>query len=88
MAVGIFAGHVTRMHTWRIDIRMNPDTGDDMTQKLSREEREMQKLLKKIRKKAAGVPQEKRWQDPTTRRDDAGVEEALDLFREMKRREF
>jgi len=67
---------------------MNPHTGDDMTQKLSREEREMQRLLKKIRKKAAGVPVEKRWQDPTTRRDDAGVEEALDLFREMKRREF
>ena len=59
-----------------------------MTQKLSREEREMQRLLKKIRKKAAGVPAEKRWQDPTTRRDDEGVEDALDLFREMKRREF
>jgi hypothetical protein len=59
-----------------------------MTQKLSREEREMQKLLKKIQKKAKSVPMEKRWQDPTTRRDDAGVEEALDLFREMKKREF
>lgn len=59
-----------------------------MTQKLSREEREMQRLLKKIQKKAKTVPAEKRWQDPTTRRDDEGVEEALDLFREMKRREF
>ena len=86
--MGIFAGHVACMHTWRIDIRITLNQGDDMTQKLSREEREMQKLLKKIRKKAAGVPADKRWQDPTTRRDDEGVEEALDLFREMKRREF
>lgn len=59
-----------------------------MTQKLSREEREMQRLLKKIQKKVKTVPQNKRWQDATTRRDDEGMEEALDLFREMKRREF
>ena len=59
-----------------------------MTQKLSREEREMQRLLKKIQKKVKSVPAEKRWQDPTTRRDDEGVEDALNLFQEMKRREF
>jgi len=59
-----------------------------MTQKLSREEREMQQLLKKIQKKAKAVPKDKRWQDATTRRDDEGVEEALDLFRAMKKREF
>ncbi len=59
-----------------------------MTQKLSREEREMQRLLKKIQKKVKAVPVEKRWQDRTTRRDDEGVEEATALFREMKRREF
>jgi len=59
-----------------------------MTQKLSREEREMQKLLKKLRKKASGVPAGKRYQDPTTIRDDEDMEEATALFREMKRREF
>lgn len=59
-----------------------------MTQKLSREEREMQKLLKKMRKKASGVPAGKRYQDPTTIRDDEDMEDAIALFREMKRREF
>jgi len=59
-----------------------------MTQKLSREEREMLKLMKKIQKQVKVVPREKRWQDRTTRRDDEGVQEALDLFREMKQREF
>jgi len=59
-----------------------------MTQKLSREEREMLKLMKKIQKQVRATPVEKRWQDVTTRRDDEGVEEALDLFREMKQRDF
>jgi len=59
-----------------------------MTQKLSREEREMLTLMKKIQKQVKVVPREKRWQDRTTRRDDEGVQEALDLFREMKQREF
>ena len=59
-----------------------------MTQKLSREEREMLKLMKKIQKQVKVVPREHRWQDVTARRDDEGVQEALDLFREMKQREF
>jgi hypothetical protein len=48
----------------------------------------MQKLLKKMRKKASGVLAGKRYEDPTTIRDDEGVEDAIALFREMKRREF
>jgi len=67
----------------------HPDVrSQNMTQKLIREEREMQQLMKKIQKKVKAVPVEKRWQDVTTRRDDEGVEEALDLFREMKQRDF
>ena len=59
-----------------------------MTQKKSREERELEALLRKIQKKAKKAPAGGRYQDPTTIRDDTGVEDALDLFREMKRREF
>ena len=59
-----------------------------MTQKKTRAEREMDALLRKIQKKVKQAPAGGRYQDPTTRRDDENVEEALDLFREMKRREF
>ena len=59
-----------------------------MTQKKTRAEREMEALLRKIQKKVKRAPAGGRYQDPTTIRDDENVEEALDLFREMKRREF
>ena len=59
-----------------------------MTQKKTRAEREMDALLRKIQKKVKQTPAGGRYQDPTTIRDDENVEEALDLFREMKRREF
>lgn len=59
-----------------------------MTQKKSREERELEALMRKIQKKAKKAPAQGRYQDPTTMRDDEGVEDALNLFREMKRREF
>ena len=55
--------------------------------KLSKEEREMQALLKKM-KKLPKAQKGDRYQDPTTIRNDEGVEDALDLFREMKRRDF
>ena len=55
--------------------------------KLSKEEREMQALLRKM-KKLPKVQKGDRYQDPTTIRNDEGVEDALDLFREMKRRDF
>ena len=55
--------------------------------KLSKEERELQSLLKKMRKhpkKPAGA----RYQDPTTIRNDDDMEEAMQLFRDMKARDF
>jgi hypothetical protein len=59
-----------------------------MTQKKSRAERDMEALLRKIQKKVKKAPAGGRYQDATTRRDDENVEEALALFREMKRRDF
>lgn len=55
--------------------------------KLSKEEKEMQALMKKL-KKSPKIPKGVRYQDPTTLRNDEGVEDALDLFQEMKRRDF
>lgn len=55
--------------------------------KLSKEEREMQALLKKM-KKLPKAQKGDRYQDPTTRRNDEDIEDALELFREMKRRDF
>ena len=58
-----------------------------MTQKLSREEREMQALMKKMKKapkKLAGT----RYQDPTTMRNDQDLDTAMELFQEMKQRDF
>jgi hypothetical protein len=59
-----------------------------MAQKKSRAERDMEALLKKIQKKVKQAPAGGRYQDATTIRDDENVEEALALFREMKRRDF
>jgi hypothetical protein len=56
--------------------------------KKTKEEREMEILMKKVKKKTPKLPSSGRYQDPTTLRNDEGVEDALDLFREMKRREF
>lgn len=61
-----------------------------MTQKKSREEREMEALMKKLRKgkKVDSTPQP-RYVDPTGARDeDIRNMEADALFREMKRRDF
>ena len=55
--------------------------------KLSKQERELQSLLKKMKKlpkKTSGA----RYQDPTTLRNDDDMEEATQLFREMKARDF
>jgi hypothetical protein len=59
-----------------------------MAPKKSRAERDMEALLKKIQKKVKQAPAGGRYQDATTIRDDDNVEEALALFREMKRRDF
>jgi len=68
----------------------NPYTDDDMTQKMTRDQKQMQKLMKKLRKDAqqdAGKKQ--RWVDVTVH-GQPGAEDllALELFRDMKRREF
>ena len=55
--------------------------------KLSKEEREMRALLKKM-KKLPKTPTGVRYQDPTTLRNDDDMEEATQLFREMKARDF
>ena len=55
--------------------------------KLSKQERELQSLLKKM-KKLPKKPSGARYQDPTTLRDDEDLEEATQLFREMKARDF
>ena len=54
--------------------------------KLSKEEREMQALLKKMKKLPKKIPG--KYIDPTTIRDDENVEQALLLFQEMKKRDF
>ena len=59
-----------------------------MAQKKSREERELEALLRKIQKRVKRAPAGGRYTDPTQRREEPGVDEALALFREMKRREF
>lgn len=59
-----------------------------LTRKLTKEEREMQALLKKLRKMPKKAPAAGRYHDPTTIRNDEGLEEATEIFREMKRREF
>lgn len=55
--------------------------------KLSKEEREMRALLKKM-KKLPKTPTGARYQDPTTLRNDDDMEEATQLFRDMKARDF
>lgn len=55
--------------------------------KLSKEDREMQSLLKKM-KKLPKRPTGARYQDPTTLRNDDDMEAATELFREMKQRDF
>ena len=75
-----------RAHTYTQPL----DTDDDMTQKMSRDQKQMQKLMKKLRKDAqqdAGKKQ--RWVDDTVH-GRPGAEDllALELFRDMKRREF
>ena len=55
--------------------------------KLSKEEREMRALLKKM-KKLPKKPVGARYQDPTTLRNDDDMEEATQLFRDMKQRDF
>ena len=55
--------------------------------KLSKQERELQSLLKKM-KKLPKKPAGARYQDPTTIRNDDDMEEATQLFREMKARDF
>ena len=55
--------------------------------KLSKQERELQSLLKKM-KKLKKTPTGARYQDPTTIRNDDDMEEATQLFREMKARDF
>jgi len=61
-----------------------------MAQNMSREMKQMQKLMKKLRKVAqqdAGKPE--RWVDLTVQgRPDAQDLDAQELFRDMKRREF
>lgn len=55
--------------------------------KLSKQDREMQALLKKMKKlpkRTTGA----RYQDPTTLRNDDDMEAATELFREMKQRDF
>jgi hypothetical protein len=55
--------------------------------KLSKQERELQSLLKKM-KKLPKKPMGARYQDPTTLRNDDDMEAAMELFQEMKRRDF
>ena len=59
-----------------------------LTRKLTKEEREMQALLKKLKKMPKKAPASGRYHDPTTIRNDEGLETATEMFREMKRREF
>ena len=61
-------------------------TMKNQSRKLSKEEREMQSLLKKLKKSPKKVM--KPYVDPTTRRDDDNLEDALQLFKEMKKRDF
>ena len=62
-----------------------------MTQKMTREQKQMAKLLKKLRKNVMLMDGKKeRWVDDTVHGPswDAADLEALEMFREMKRREF
>jgi phage terminase small subunit len=60
-----------------------------MKQKKSKEEREMEALMKKLRKGKKDVPNAPRYVDRTAERDwDIKDLEADALFREMKRRDF
>ena len=56
--------------------------------KLTKEEREMQVLLKKLKKMPKKSPASGRYVDPNIRRNDEGLDEATEIFQEMKRREF
>jgi hypothetical protein len=58
------------------------------TRKLTREERELQALLKKMKKLPKKIPASGRYIDPNIRRDDEGLDEATEIFQEMKRRDF
>lgn len=61
------------------------------SKKMSREEREMQRLMKKLRKgkENANADESPRYVDPTAARDYRIEDiEADRLFREMKRRDF
>lgn len=60
----------------------------NQAKRLTKEEREMQALLKKMKKLPKKSPAQGRYVDPTTLRNDEDLEEATELFREMKRREF
>ncbi|MCC6318728.1 MAG: hypothetical protein IT361_13690 [Gemmatimonadaceae bacterium] len=55
-------------------------------------EKQLQKLIKQMEKKAKPASRPARWNDPTlaaTQKDaEENVEEAKEIFREMKRREF
>jgi hypothetical protein len=55
-------------------------------------EKQLQALIRKMEKQAKPKGKPARWNDPTlsaTNRDDeAKVEEATEMFKEMKRREF
>ena len=55
-------------------------------------DRQLQALIRKLEKAARPKAKSSRWNDPTlqaTQRDAEGtVEEATEIFKEMKRREF
>ena len=60
----------------------------NQAKKLTKEEREMQRLMKKLKKLPKKSPVSGRYVDPNIRRNDEGLDEATEIFQEMKRREF